>query len=294
MAKEKVISKEEFFQNIYTCALGNFSTMEGHMGIHGIMGQVFGVNNIENLGTAYDLPTFSTEIEDKLAKNHFMNGLIWSPFECIYEYAVNGDASRCSMDEITDCVDFIHILHSDHFHVSNGSNDIITMALARHALEHDSEVMFYNIKTCNYPLAIAHLADIDLRTLKNAISAGEIEAFSKHELSSASLKHWLSKRKGFKPTFYVKQTQNFSFNSPTSFATMLKEARLHLEENFNPEELLNACSCSNVIEQLELGIFELPLNFLPLIAKTYEIPYPILFKQVMQTFYPNEYALLTN
>lgn len=294
MAKEEIISKEEFLQNIYECALGNFSTMEAYLGIHGIMGQVFGVNDFEELGSAHDLPVFKIEQEQELAKNYFRNGKIWYPFECVYEYAVNGDGSKCSFDEITDCVDFKHILHSDHFQISKKSDDIITMALVRHSLDNDSKVMFFNSSNCNYPLAIAQLASVDLRTIKNAVSAGEIESSSKNELCASSLKQWLSTRKGFKPTFYTKQNDYF-FNSKTSFTEVLKKARENLGNKFDPKELINACpSHPNIIQQLELGSLYLSLDKLPLVARTYGIPYPILFKQVMQTFYPNEYALLTN
>lgn len=295
MAKEKVISKDEFFQNIFECALGNFSTMETYMGIHGLMGQIFGVNNYEELGSAYDLPTFCLTQDENIAKHHFMNGAIWYPFECVYEYALNGNGQKCCIDELTDCVDFMHILHSDHFQISSGSHEIITMALVRHALEFDPTVNYIDIKDSNYPQAIAHLADIDLRTLKNAVSAGEIEAISKNVLCASSLKKWLLSRKGFKPTFYSDQTQTYFFNSPTSFANILKISKKTLADKFDPSELINTFpNQTNIIEQLELGIFVLPIDALPLIAKTYEIPYPLLFKQVMQTYYPKEYALLTN
>lgn len=294
MAKEEIISKEEFFQNIYECALGNFSTMEAYLGIHGIMGQVFGVNDFEELGSAYDLPVFNIKQQEQIAKNNFMNGNIWHPFECVYEYAVNGNGSICCIDELTDCVDFKHILHSDHFQISTKSNEIITMALVRHALDNDSTVMFFNSSDCNFPLAIAQLANVDLRTVKNAVSGKEIEAFSKNELSASSLKQWLLTRKGFKPTFYTKQNDYF-FNSQTSFATVLKESKKSIGDQFDPKELISACpKHPNIIEQLELGVLELSLDKLPLVAKTYQIPYPILFKNVMQTYYPNEYALLTN
>lgn len=293
MAKEKVISKEEFFQNIYECALGNFSTIEAYMGIHGLIGQVFGVNDLEELGSAYDLPSFNTELDENIAKTHFKNGQIWYPFEWVYEYAINGNGYKCCIDEITDCVDFAHILNSDHFQISQQSHEVITMALVRHAIEHDPTVMYLNVDNCNYPKAIAQLAGIDLRTLKNAVSAGEINAFSKNELCASSLKQWLLTRKGFKPTIYTNENSHF-FNSPTSFASVLKKARETLDY-FDPTKLIEACENQpNVIEQLELGILDVALDKLPLVAKTYGIPYPILFKQVMQTYYPNEYALLTN
>jgi hypothetical protein len=294
MAKEEIISKEDFFQNIYECALGNFSTMEACLGIHGIMGQVFGVNDFEELGSASDLPQFKIKQEAEIARNHFMNGKIWYPFECVYEYAVNGNGWKCCIDELTDCVDFLHILHSDHFQISSKSHEVITMALVRHSLDHDSTSMFFNAGDCNYPLAIAQLANVDLRTVKNAVSGGEIEALSKNELSASSLKQWLLNRKGFKPTFYTKHNDYF-FNSQASFAEILKNARANMGEQFDPKDLTNVCpNHPNIIEQLELGVLELSLDKLSLVAKVYQIPYPILFKNVMQTYYPNEYALLTN
>jgi hypothetical protein len=295
MAKETVISKEDFFQNIYECALGNFSTMEAYMHIHGIMGQIFGVNTYEDLGTAYELPTFSIKLEAQLARNNFMNGPIWYPFECVYEYAINGNGYKCCNDEITDCVDFIHILHSDHFQIAPQSHEIVTMALVRHAIEHDPTVNYSDADNCNFPKAIAQLAGIDLRTLKNAISAGEIEIISKHVICATSLKQWLLKRKGFKPTFYKKEEQQFVFNSPVSFAETLKEAKKNLSNSFDPTDLVAKYpEVPNLIEQLELGIFNLPLDSISLISKTYGIPYPVLLREILKTFYPNELAILTN
>ncbi|MFV5508903.1 MULTISPECIES: hypothetical protein [unclassified Acinetobacter] len=295
MAKEKVISKEEFFQNIYECALGNFSTMQAYMGIYGIMEQVFGVREYEDLGSAYELPTFKIKQDEEKARTYFRNSSIWYPFEWVYEYAVNGNGYKCCIDELTDCVDFIHIIHSDHFQITAQSNEIVTMALVRHALEHDPTVNYFDADNCNYPKAIAQLAGIDLRTLKNAISAGEIETVSKYVLCATSLKHWLLRRKGFKPTFYKKEEQQFFFNSPLSFSNTLKDAKKELTTPFNPSDLLEKYpEIPNVIEQLESGIFNLPLDSVSIIAKAYGIPYPILLKEILKTFYPNELAILTN
>ncbi|NHC03463.1 hypothetical protein G9F31_06730 [Acinetobacter sp. 187] len=294
MTKEKVISKEDFFQNIYECALGNFSTMENYMGIKGIIGQVFDIDSYE-LGSAYDLPEFTHKHEEDRAKQHFMNHRIWYPFECVYEYAVNGNGQKCCLDEITDCIDFSHILNSDHFQISTKSHEVITMALVRYNLEHDTYVNYFNADVCNYPLAIALLADVDVRTIKNAVSSQEIETITKIHLSAPSLKQWLLKRKGFKPTFYSEKDTSYTFNSPTSFAKLLKDCREKLDKDFNPSDLISTYPNNpNILEELELGIFNLPMNSVSLISKTYDIPYPTLLKQILKTYYPNEYALLTN
>jgi hypothetical protein len=294
MTKEAIISKDEFFENIFICALGNFSTIEGYMGINGIMSQVFGIDDYEALGSSYELPTFKTKQDEDTAKNNFMSSSIWYPFDCVYDYAINGHGHNCCIDEITDSIDFAYILHSDHIQISPYSFEIITMALVRHALEHDPTVRYINTENFNSPKAIAQLAGIDLRTLKNAISAGEIETLSKKELCASSLKKWLLTRKGFKPTFYNTKSDYF-FNSPVSFAELLKKSREKIGDRFDPSDLLKACpNQPNVLDEIERGILDLPLDVLPLVSKIYEIPYPVLLKQVMQTYYPNEYSLLTN
>lgn len=291
MAKAKHASKDHFFQNIFECALGNFAEMETNMHIKGIFVQVFGINDFEYNST--ELPNI--EPYEKLTKHYFMNHPIWQVFEKTFEYAVNGEANNFSIDELTKCVDFAQILHSDHFQISSKSYEIITMALVRYALEHQSTVNFFEAENTNYPQAIAKLADIDVRTLKNAISANEIETISKGILCASSLKQWLLNRKGFKPTSYTKnQTIDFFFNSPSTFAKILKQAREKLAENFDPNELILFSKQENIIKDLELGIFNLPLNSLSIISKTYQIPHPILLKQVLQTFYPTEFSLLKN
>lgn len=289
MAKEQILTKDQFFQNIFHCALGNFAEIETNMHITGIISQVFGINDFEYNYT--ELPELASN--KLLAQQNFMNHPIWHPFDKTYEYAVNGIANTYSIDELNECVDFSHILNSDHFQIHSRSHEIITMALVRYALENESTVNFFDLGNTNYPQAIAKLANIDVRTLKNAISANEIEMLSKGILSASSLKQWLLGRKGFKPTIYQKdKSLNYFFNSPNTFAQVIATVREELGEKFDPKELILLTKQENIIKELESGIFNLPLQCIPILSKIYHIPHPILLKQILKTFYPKEYALL--
>ena len=235
--------------------------------------------------------------EDPSAKLRLRNTFAWQTLKAAYEYAVNGAEPSCIHDGVTSLViDAAIVLEA-----VNGNNDqtslrwenIVAMTDGRYALDDGFEVAAYKL---------ALLANVDLRTIKNAISAGELIANKSSTddliyVQNASARRWIEGRKGFMPTVFLEDAETLGIDeieTPASFGKLLRNQQVRIGKI--PDELRPITGFPNItydtLAQLERGVYELPFDAVIPLADFYKLDRKKFLNCVMRVFFSTELHLL--
>ena len=283
--ERKVRTKEDLLEEFFNRAQNALSMLERRFGIEGVCDQLFGKN--------------SSQAE---AKEIFRKSLAWQTMSDIYDYAVNGVVPEGDDDCCTeiDAYDIINFVDTSEDPVSQDWFNIIQMGDCRFGLD---EGTAFSLKK------LALLANVDIRTVRNAISSGDLiidneavrpslnpdrEIF----IDNASARRWLHGRRGFKPTVYQssEKTQPLeSIKTPSEFGVFLTNRRqqLGLQEQGVKLLVLHPSATPKAIEQLEAGIFTLPLDAVFPIADFYQLDRKTFLQCVMRVFFFDEMQMLS-
>lgn len=220
----------------------------------------------------------------------------WKLLSQLYDYAVEGidaiDAPGSESDGtsslVIDAGEVIALLSGEEAGPSDEWHDIIRMGDGRFALE-DGQALDV--------ARVALLANVDMRTVRNAISAGALVTTKHHEdvlIANESARAWLMSRKGFKPTSVAGGTRETiaEVQSVSEFAAFLRERRAGLP---TPAPLLDAYPglTAAVLAEAEAGVFRAPLGAVWPMADFYGVVREELLACVMRVFFPDELAALT-
>jgi hypothetical protein len=171
------------------------------------------------------------------------------------------------------------------------------MGDGRFALDEGHDLTIYKLSL---------LANVDQRTVRNAISAGQMIANKKNGMfegeqlfiENASARRWLHGRKGFKPTIVPTDPQHLilkDVKGPADFASFLvmQRKRIGLDQDGGKLAVLHTCVDARAISQLEAGIFSVPLDAVFPLADFYQVSRKDLLECVMRVFFANELMMLT-
>ncbi|MCA8947609.1 MAG: hypothetical protein KDB29_15340, partial [Planctomycetes bacterium] len=150
---------------------------------------------------------------------------------------------------------------------------------------------------------LAYLADVDVRTVRNAISAGELVAFKVTDglqpgihIENASARSWLQGRRGFTPTVYRGETAQAigDVSSPAEFGAFLVARRDQLGLDAGEGKLLPLVPGVNAkgLAAVEAGVFELPLNAVNPLADFYQLDRKAFLECVMRVFFNDYYTTI--
>ncbi len=226
------------------------------------------------------------------AKERLQETTLWNRLSALYDYAVDGVAdpegsSSYIVTEAAETLDFLKPANGD---AADGATwlDLVYMGDARVALDEGMAVPVEKL---------ALVAGVDLRTVRNAMSAGALEHF-KHGgetyVANSSARAWLMGRRGFKPTVLVEGSSDLAdVATPVGFANFFverKSAVSVLHKDFEPVASYEGYPglSAESIAKVEAGTFDLPLSVVNSLADYYGLDRGKLLNCVMRVFYPNE------
>lgn len=288
----KKTHKEQLFESSFYATQATLEVLESHFLIH-VMDQAFG---------GADIAT-----EEQKAKEHFRASNAWRELSALYEYAINGvvdseyDTQYADRSYIvTNGAAIIEVLSSGEGRLSPEWTEIYTMGDGRFCLDGGERISL---------LKLALLARVDLRTVRNAASAGHLVTCKEEKMleqdtvfaENASARRWLLGRKGFKPTLLtnLEREQIGEINSPSGFGSFLAQQRKDVEEVLDAADIakrsVNHPSVNQgAINQLESGVFTLPLDAVFPIADYYQVSRKEMLECVMRVFFSEELSMLAS
>jgi len=145
---------------------------------------------------------------------------------------------------------------------------------------------------------VALLAHVDIRTVRNAVSAGELivkKVESTSYIDNSSARTWLSGRRGFIPTqIKVKNVEDITkVSTPAEFGSFLSTQRKKLGLDSNIKPVVSHPSVDVIaINKIEMGVFSLPLDSVTPLADFYQIDRNDFLVTVMRVFYEDQYRVL--
>lgn len=273
--------KEDLFEGFFSCVRGTVRALEQHFYLTGVEEQVFGPGN-----------------DTEEARRSFRSSNAWKELDELYEYAINGviDSSNSREEVVLGGADVIELATSHDFRPSPEWDDIVAMGDARFALDEGQDFFLFKV---------ALLAKVDMRTVRNAVSAGQLTAYKRKSgagtdeiyVDNASARRWLIGRKGYKPTAIdagLPQQNLNDVNSPVDFAAFLvqQRKRIGLVDNDGRIISLHPRADANAIAQLEAGVFLLPLDAVFPLADFYQVNRKAFLQCVMRNFFHQEWELL--
>ncbi|REG50875.1 hypothetical protein B0G80_7339 [Paraburkholderia sp. BL6669N2] len=244
---------------------------------------------IPQLRPAYLGAGIDTEVHQRI-KKQLPELDAWRCIKSVYDFGVRGipDETGKSMYEINKFARVITALFSAVFpDKAKLFNELVFLSEAR--VELQRPLGHVTVET------LVALASVDVRTVRNAMAAGDI-AFKKVgslvEFDPASARQWLTGRRGFvptKPSIHGVEVDNIK--TPTEFGQFLGAVRAKLAaDGCSSEPPVNA----STMAELESGLFKLPLDSAFSLADYFGIQRERFLKCVMRVFFPAQYALLSS
>lgn len=280
--KQQPLALDRLFDDFFSAARETLSALERRYEVDGVYAQVFGDNYDEGAERA-----------------RLRSSYPWRTLEAAYNYAVNGLLPGVEFDEpsslVVDASDVLHLASSENHSPSAEWRNIIAMADGRWGLDEGEPIHLFKV---------ALLANVDVRTVRNAISAGELASFKSDFdgelwIENASARRWLHGRKGFKPTATDALANTVvldKVSTPAEFGALLVARRASLDSDvmkFKTPEAFVALGGA-ALGELESGVFNLPLSDAFAIADHYLLDRKQFLKCVMRVFFADELRMLND
>lgn len=274
--------KEKLFEDFFRAAKGTMEALEVQYGIQGVVDQVFG-----------------KDVNEEQAKANLRSSSAWNSLAELYDYALSGLIMPHTGPEevVINGSDVIKLATSEDWFPSQEWDNIIAMGDGRFSLDDGSDFQIFKL---------ALLAKVDMRTVRNAVSAGSLVSYKKDDLMSgevvyvenASARRWLHGRKGFKPTVMNDGDESLSLetvDSPAKFGAFLvnQRKRIGMVRETGKLMVFHPSVDPKALAQLEAGVFTLPLDAVFPIADFYQVSRKQLLDCVMRVFFADELIMLS-
>lgn len=272
-------TREELFEDFFRATQQVLPTFESLFEVTGLVDQV--------LGTADEDPESEERARAKLRAS-----AAWQTLAELYDYALDGVVANDPVDTVLSAADVLKLVTSNQHGPSAAWDRVLAMGDGRFALDDGDDLT---------PQKIALLAGVDPRTVRNAISAGEMVAHKTEDgllVENASVRSWLSKRRGFRPTRLQAAASAESLrdvDSPVALGALLRHAREARGVSLENQKLLvlHPLVDKTSLALIEQGVFQLPLDAVYAIADFYEVNRAQLLWTVMRIYFPTQLTALT-
>lgn len=285
----KRLNKEDLFKDFLYNAYEALWQVELWFNAAGLRDNYFGITGNE------DCASFEDARAHEARTNTVRSSLAWQALSALYDYAVVGIAEDdATYQVVLDGAAVLTLVSSEESRPSEEWSRIVWLGDGRNALDEGSDVLMEKL---------AFLADVDVRTVRNAISAGELVAFKVTDglqpgihIDNASARSWLQGRRGFTPTVFRAETAEAigDVRSPAEFGAFLVTRREQLGLEAGEGKLLPMVPGVNAkgLAAVEAGVFELPLNAVNPLADFYQLDRKAFLKCVMRVFFSDYYATI--
>lgn len=275
----KKINKEDLFDNYFVTANSAISTFETVFHIDGVWSEIFGVDASEQYG-------FSSPSVEQIARDHIRASGAWEKLSWLYDYAVYGIVRQHPEDIVIGGAEVLSYITTEMEAPSIEWNHITAQGDGRYALDSGESILLEKL---------ALLANIDVRTVRNAISAGELVAEKGEGLiliENASARNWISGRRGFKPTVFLdeKLDELKEIANPGEFGAFLAAQRKKIGLDSNEKKLtaFHPGADARVLLEIENGVFRLPIDTVFPIADFYQLDRSEFLACVMRVFFSEQ------
>ena len=269
--------KTELFESFSVCTAEALSQMETHFEVRGLQEQVFGPEG-----------RWGKDAEERLRQSN-----AWITLMRLYDFAMDGVTQGLEkMSLVLDAAEVLALATTESHCPIHEWKQLVAMGDGRFALDEGDPVSLEKV---------ALLAKVDVRTVRNAISSGDLIA-EKNDgqiyVENASARRWLLGRKGFKPTTADTNSINLSLedvNSAVDFGAFLlhQRERIGLKDSTQKVTIFHPSASADTLEQLEAGVFALPLDAVFPIADFYQLSRKAFLECVMRVFFSEELEVLT-
>lgn len=199
---------------------------------------------------------------------------------------MDGIASEHPIDIVIGGAEVIRLLDTEMGPSLHNFEEVCAMGDGRAALDEGRDITLSKL---------ALLAGVDPRTIRNAISSGELNAEKSDEglqIDNASARKWLQSRRGFKPTISV--TGNHlsleQICTPGEFSSYLKARRAEIGIDGKLLELYPTEAAH--LDQIEQGVFTLPISSVFPLADFYQLDRKSFIACVMRVFFNDQLSAI--
>lgn len=265
------------FEDFYRIARGTFEDLEAQYGVNGLCEQVFG-----------------TQGSEEAEKAHLRESDAWRTLSELYDYAINGVEPKLwdgTSSAVIAAGEVLSLATSENYRPTEEWFDVVEMGDGRYALDDGMALSGRQV---------ALLGSVDIRTVRNAVSNGDLIAYKDERrgetvIDNGSARRWLNGRRGFKPTVIDSTAGDVDeITSAAEFGAFLKERRKHIgaEGSVGNTVVAHPDVTPEALLELEAGIFALPLDTVFPIADFYVLDRKKLLRCVMRVFFVEELQVL--
>lgn len=281
----KKIDKEALFDNYFQTAVKVLSTFESVFEVDGVWSKIMGVDDSNQHG-------FSDPISEQAARDHVRKSGAWQKLSELYDYSVDGiiDRGTHPIDVVIGGAEVLSFITTENESPADEWQHITAQADGRFALD-DGEYILLD--------KLALLAGVDIRTVRNAISAGELVANKDDEgtfIENTSARNWLSGRRGFKPTVNLNGglDELREVSSPAEFGAFLvaQRKKVGLEGDEKKLAVFHPSVDARAMFEIETGVFKLPIDTVFPIADFYQLDRKEFLSCVMRVFFGEQLSVL--
>lgn len=279
----KKTDKQALFEDYFHTLTEVMRTFETVFELEGVWSKVIGVDDTEK-------HHFSSHESEQAAKSHVRASSAWHSLSCLYDYSVEGIAGDLHpTDIVIGGAEVLSFITTENCSPSKEWERIVWQGDGRFALD-DGEPLVLE--------KLAYLAGVDVRTVRNAISSGELSADKTDEglrVDNASARKWLQGRRGFKPTVIFGEAIDSldSISTPAAFGAFLtaQRARMGLDGGDKVVAFHPGLSAAALME-IEAGVFRLPIDTVFPLADFYQLDRKAFLACVMRVFFNEQLASL--
>lgn len=266
---KKLYDLEEMFGDILICTQAAMSSLESLFGVTGLYIQILG--------------------EDTEREAEQLRGSpAWATLRRLHDYALFGRLNGWEpIDIVVDGSNVIQLVSSENHRPGEGWQRLVAMADARNGLDQGDDIELGRM---------ALLASVDVRTVRNACSAGELPGKKENGkvfIENGAARRWLAARRGFTPTEVVQYETDLpvaQVKTPADFGALLKRQRENAAagDAVSRPPVRHPSFDAGTLAQLESGVFALPLDAVFPLADFYGLPQHAFLECVMRVFFRTE------
>lgn len=273
-------SKDKLLEDYIETAIETFQAMELEFGFNDLVTHFLDGHNSRDL---------QDDVLMKEIKKNVKASDAWNALNRLYDFAVDGLAEDDEISYIvTNAAEILDLISQRKYPLHPAWKRLEWQGDGRVNLELGGDFELDEL---------AYLADVDVRTVRNAISAGALtptKVMGTDLVESESARKWLLGRRGFKPTVYAKRSslQMAAVDKPYTFGILLTQQRNQIVAESGVLSSQHAALTPDVISELESGLFNLPLSMTNPVADYYQLARKPFLACVMRTFFAEQFQMM--